>query len=123
MATVLHYVEHWLELSAGFVHAHVSRSRHRSIVVSHNAPENLEAFPVSPLWRLDRLHRLVPERHWPRARTSALRVVAAAYRAQVVHVHFGYVAGDVVAFARASRMPLVVSLHGHDVTALVQSQP
>ena len=123
MATVLHYVEHWLELSAGFVHAHVTRSRHHKVVVSHNATEHLDAFPVSPLRRLDRLHRLVPERHWPRVRTTALTTVAAAYRAQVVHVHFGYVAGDVVPFVRARKMPLVLSLHGHDVTALVRTQP
>lgn len=123
MATVLHYVEHWLELSAGFVHAHVSRSRHRGVVVSHNAVEHLEAFPVSPLWRLDRLHSVVPERHWPRVRTAVLRAGAAAYSAQVVHVHFGYVAGDVVPFVRSSGVPLVVSLHGHDVTALVRSYP
>src|SRR3954447_374732 len=123
MATVLHYVEHWLELSAGFVHAHVSRSRHRGVVVSHNAVENLDAFPVSPLWRLDHLHRFVPERRWPSVRTAVLRAGTAAYRAQVVHVHFGYVAGDVVPCARASGLPLVVSLHGHDVTALARSQP
>ena len=123
MPTVLHYVEHWLELSAGFVHAHVSRSRHRGVVVSHNPTENLQAFPASPLWRLDPLHRLIPPSQWPRVRTAALRAGAAAYRARVVHVHFGYVAGDVVPFVRASDIPLVVSLHGHDVTALPRTSP
>jgi len=123
MATVLHYVEHWLELSAGFVHAHVARSRHRGVVVSHNATENLDAFPVAPLWRLDRVHRLVPDRRWPGVRTAVLRAGAAAYRTDVVHVHFGYVAGDVVPMVRSSGRPLVLSLHGHDVTALPVRQP
>lgn len=123
MTTVLHYVEHWLELSAGFVHAQVTRSRHRAVVVSHNAAENLDAFAVPRLWELRHLHRLTPERQWPNVRTLALQAAVAAYRARVVHVHFGYVAGDVVPLVRRTGVPLVVSLHGHDVTALPRRQP
>jgi glycosyltransferase involved in cell wall biosynthesis len=121
--TVLHYVEHWLELSAGFVHSHVSRSRHRGVVVSHNALENRAAFPHTPLRRLDRLHSVVPERRWPRVRTQTLRGIARLYRASLVHVHFGYVVNDVVDMVRSTSMPLVLSLHGNDATALPRQQP
>lgn len=120
---VLHYVEHWLELSAGFVHAQVSRSATRPVVVSHNVVENVDAFPVRPLVRLDRLARLVPPRRWPAARTTALRAIAASYRVNVVHVHFGYVVRDVLPFVHKTGLPLVLSLHGDDATALPRRQP
>ena len=121
--SVLHYVEHWLELSSGFVHAHVSRSRHRGIVVSHNATENRAAFPHRPVIRLDHLHEHVPPRRWPDLRTTVLRGIAAATRAQVVHVHFGYAAGDVTGLVARTGLPLVLSLHGSDATALPRRQP
>jgi glycosyltransferase involved in cell wall biosynthesis len=121
--SVLHYVEHWLELSSGFVHAHVSRSQHRAIVVSHNATENRAAFPHRPVIRLDRLHSRVPPRRWPELRTTVLRSIATVTRARVVHVHFGYVAGDVVGLVDRTGLPLVLSLHGSDATSLPRRQP
>ncbi|HEX4654265.1 MAG TPA: glycosyltransferase [Mycobacteriales bacterium] len=121
--SVLHYVEHWLELSSGFVHAHVSRSRHRAVVVSHNATENRAAFPHRPVIRLDRLHTHVPPHRWPELRTTVLRGVVTATRARLVHVHFGYVAGDVVGLIEKTGLPFVVSLHGSDATSLPKKQP
>ena len=119
---VLHYVEHWLELSAGFVHAQVSRSRFPKVVVSQNATENLAAFPVRPLVRLEPLHSRLPPRHRGTARDVALRAIATGYRADLVHVHFGYVVRDVLPIVGRGR-PLVLSLHGDDATALPQRQP
>ena len=121
--TVLHYVEHWLELSSGFVHAHVSRSRHRAVVVSHNATENRDAFPHRPVIRLDRLAAITPEHRWRNTRTNVLRVIAAASHARIVHVHFGYAVRDVRGLVERSKLPLVVSLHGSDVTALPRRDP
>jgi colanic acid/amylovoran biosynthesis glycosyltransferase len=123
MSAVLHYVEHWLELSAGFVHAHVSRSRHRGVVVSHNRLEHRDAFPHRPLVSLHPLASRIPAHRWPRDRTRLLRLLARAYRVGVVHVHFGYVVGDVLDAVRRSDVRLVVSLHGSDVTALPRTQP
>lgn len=120
---VLHYLEHWLELSSGFVHAHVTRSRHRGVVVSHNATENRDAFPHRPVIRLDRLAAVVPQHRWPAVRTSALRAAAAASRIDVVHVHFGYAVRDVLPFIERARLPLVLSLHGSDATSLPSRQP
>lgn len=120
---VLHYVEHWLELSAGFVHGQVSRSRYPKIVVSHNATENLDAFPIRPLVRLDPLATRIPPRRWPAARAVALRTIAAASRADLVHVHFGYVVRDVLPIVDEHRRPLVLSLHGDDAAALPRRQP
>ena len=123
MTTVLHYVEHWLDLSAGFVHEHVSRSAHRGLVVSHNRVENRDTFPHRPLVSLHPLASRVPARRWPRDRTRVLGLLASLYRIDVVHVHFGYVVGDVLDLVRRRELPLVLSLHGSDATALPAAQP
>jgi glycosyltransferase involved in cell wall biosynthesis len=123
MTTVLHYVEHWLDLSAGFVHAHVTRSAHRALVVSHNRIENRSTFPHRPIVSLAPLARRVPPRRWPQTRTLLLSQLASLSRARVVHVHFGYVVGDVVDLVRRRDLPLVLSLHGSDATALPVAQP
>jgi glycosyltransferase involved in cell wall biosynthesis len=47
--------------------------------------------------------------------------VLAASRVELVHVHFGYAANDVVPVTR--HRPYVLSLHGHDVTGLLDAQP
>ena len=122
-ATVLHYVEHWLELSSGFVHGHVSRSRHRGLVVSHNRLENRRTFPHRPLVSLHPLAARDSARRWPRDRTRVLGALASAYRVGVVHVHFGYAVGDVLDVVRRRNLPLVLSLHGSDATALPTAQP
>lgn len=121
--TVLHYVEHWLDLSAGFVHAHVSRSRHRGVVVSHNRVENRDAFPFRPVISLAPLVRRVPARRWPRDRTRLLSALSTVANVRLVHVHFGYVVGDVTDLARRRGVPLVLSLHGSDATELPRQQP
>jgi glycosyltransferase involved in cell wall biosynthesis len=97
---------------------HVSRSSYRGIVVSHNAVEHRDAFPHRPVHHLDRLARHVPERRWPDVRTTVLRGIAAVHRAHLVHVHFGYVVGDVTEMTRRSGAGLVLSLHGADATEL-----
>jgi glycosyltransferase involved in cell wall biosynthesis len=119
---VLHYVEHWLEMSSGFVHAHVTRSSYRGVVVSHNATENRQAFPFRPVVRLDRLAAVVPSRRWDATRDAALRAVAASFRVGVVHAHFGYAARDVVPLVTGTRLPFVLSLHGSDATSLPRRQ-
>jgi glycosyltransferase involved in cell wall biosynthesis len=75
------------------------------------------------LRRLDRLRLVVPAEKWPPARTGALRVIDALHRTELIHVHFGYVVGDVYDYVRHSGHPLVLSLHGSDATELPQRQP
>lgn len=105
------------------MHEQVRRSGYSGVVVSHNATEHRDAFPFRPVWRLDRLHRLLPERHWPAARTNALTAIADVHRIDVVHVHFGYVVGDVLPLVDRRGLPLVLSLHGEDASALPLRQP
>lgn len=100
---VVHYVQTWLPLSAGFVHAQVHGSGHHGIVVARDPLENVGTYP----------HRPVVRAHG----TAGVAAQVLLRRAALVHAHFGYAAGDVVGVARRLRRPLVVSLHGHDATS------
>jgi glycosyltransferase involved in cell wall biosynthesis len=118
---VAHYVESWLELSAGFVAAQVDRSRHSGVVISRDGWLNLDAFPYRPRHSLRLLRDRAPERWKYRALRSQLGPLLAAHRADLVHVHFGYAANDVLDVV--AHRPYVLSLHGHDVTGLVHDRP
>ncbi len=120
---VLHYVQRWLEVSAQFVHAHVARSRHPAVVVTLEAPQNVDRYPVRPLVSLDRVRHVPPGAARRRAITAALSVVAWRHRAELIHVHFGYRIRDVEGVMARRRLPLVVSLHGEDATAAVRRDP
>jgi glycosyltransferase involved in cell wall biosynthesis len=45
----------------------------------------------------------------------------ALHQADLIHVHFGYPAADVLSAAR--RRPFVLSLHGHDITGRLRDEP
>ena len=121
-ATVLHHLDRWLPLSAGFVHALVDRSTHDAVVVSRDAPQHTATFPVPVLRSLGPTGRL-PPRFARVARTAALTGVARRHRVAIVHVHFGYAVHDVLGLVARRDLPLVLSLHGDDVTALPALRP
>lgn len=122
MTTVAHYLERWLELSAGFVAAQVRRSRYDGVVISRDGWLNLDAFPTRPRHSLHRLRDRVPERWKSTALHVQLEPLLALHHADVVHVHFGYAASDVVRHV-GDRRNFVLSLHGHDVTGLLRDHP
>lgn len=123
MTSVLHYVQRWLPLSEQFVYGQIRHSRHRGVAVSRERPEHRDAFPQRPLWSLSPVLRATPPRLQPLAVTAALNAIARREGIGLVHVHFGYRAHDVLALARRRSLPLVVSLHGHDVTAFAREWP
>lgn len=120
---VLHYVQRWLEPSAQFVHAHVSRSRHRAVVVSLERPQNLNRYSGTRVLSLAGANRLPVGGTRRRAITAGLTAIAIGHRASLVHVHFGYRVRDVEGVVRRRRLPLVLSLHGEDATAAVRRDP
>lgn len=122
MTRVLHVVERWLEVSAGFVAAHVEHSRHQAVVVATQGRLNREAFPYRPVYSLAALERL-PPRLRPRATGAAVDLIGAQRGVAVVHVHFGYPAHAALPLVRRHGVPLVLSLHGEDATALVRRHP
>jgi glycosyltransferase involved in cell wall biosynthesis len=119
--TVAHYVERWLDLSAGFVAAHVASSRHRGVVVARDGWLNLDAFDYHPRRSLTTIRGKVPDRFKATALRLHLGAVLTTAGTDLVHVHFGYAANDVVTATR--RRPYVLSLHGHDVTGLLDDDP
>ncbi|MGH2726251.1 MAG: glycosyltransferase [Actinomycetota bacterium] len=125
MKTVLHTMQRYLPLSEQFVHTLLTRTRHRAVVVSRDPIENREAFPIKPLYSLARLAK----RHDPptiserRVLTAALVSIATAHRARLVHHHHAYRLSDVLGAVRRLRAPLIVSVHGQDVTAFARQWP
>ena len=111
MTRVLHVVERWLDLSAGFVAAHVAHSRHEVVVVATKGRVKPTAFPHRPVYSLAATDRL-PISWQPRAVGRGVDVVGVARRCDVVHVHFGYPAHAALSLVRRHRLPLVLSLHG-----------
>lgn len=124
MPTILHTMQRWLPLSEQFVHATVTRSRNRGVVLSRLTPENRPTFPHRPVLSLGAL----PAR-WPvtpihrRIITLAIIAAARAYRARVIHHHHGYRLGELEGAVRRLSIPLVVSLHGQDVTVFAREYP
>ena len=108
----------WLPLSEQFVHALVTGSRHRSVVLSRLPSENRRTFPHRPVLSLGLLPSAWPRTSWQR-RTFSAGVIAVARlgRARLIHQHHGYRLGDLEGPVKRLGLPLVVSLHGHDVTA------
>ena len=119
MSTVLHYVPRWLPPSEQFVDQLLRRSRYRPVVAVRRGVVHPSAFPQRPLHRLDRWLRPVPASQERRAVAAALLGLAVVHRARLLHVHFGFEVEGVVGAARRARIPLVVSLHGNDVTSSV----
>ena len=110
---VLHYVPRWLPPTEGFVAAQVGRSTARAVVVSREP-----LVPGAP--RVGPTASVAAVRS-DRALSVALPALAALTRADLVHVHFGYRLRDVRHLI--GRRPVVVSLHGHDVTAFPRRWP
>jgi glycosyltransferase involved in cell wall biosynthesis len=118
---VAHYIDRWLDLSAGFVAAHVRASRHKRVVISREGWWHIEAYDVRPRYTLCHVRDRVPERYKYAALRGQLRPLLAVTRADLLHVHFGYSAPDVL--DSLGRRPFLLSLHGQDVTGLVREQP
>lgn len=123
MAKVLHVVERYLDLSSGFVHGHISRSRHRGAVISAQPLVNGGAFPFTDVAALPGGLRVVPE---PLRGRLARRLVlrhAERREVQLAHAHFGYALPYARVLQRRAGIPVVVSLHGHDATAWPTEAP
>ena len=115
---VLHTIERWLPLSEQFVHTLVTESRHPALVVARRALEHENVFPYEPVRSLG----FIPKKGLsPRVQrgmvTVALLALTARRRPAVVHHHHGYGAGIPMGFVLRREVPLVLSLHGEDVTA------
>jgi glycosyltransferase involved in cell wall biosynthesis len=121
---VLHSMQRWLGLSEQFVHALVSRSRHPGVVVSRFPLEHTDTFPHRPVHSLGLIPTRLPGTATERRLvTAGLLALTARQRPAIVHHHHGYRAKDPLGFVLRRRVPLVLSLHGQDVTTYVPEWP
>ncbi len=121
---VLHTIERWLPLSEQFVHALVSGSRHPGLVVARRSLEHRDVFPYEPVKSLGVIRKVVkPARVQRGLVTAALLALSARLRPALVHHHHGYGAGMPVGFVLRRKIPLVLSLHGEDVTTHAHRRP
>lgn len=125
MRTVLHTMQRYLPLSEQFVHTLLTRTAHPAVVVSRDAVTNRATFPLRRVYSLAR----VAKRHDPptiserRLLTAATVSIATMHRAGLIHHHHAYRLSDFVGAARRLKVPLVVSVHGEDVTAYARQWP
>ena len=98
-------------------------SRHPASVVVSRSVANLDRFPATSLTRLGWITRMPGESLRRRVRTAALLRLASRHHVGLVHVHFGYRLPEVTGLVVRRGLPLVVSLHGHDVTAWDELRP
>jgi colanic acid/amylovoran biosynthesis glycosyltransferase len=123
LPAVAHFIDTWLRASEPFVHDIISNLQHPGVVVSRLDLENVERFPVHPLRSLAPVCNRLPIRLQPAAVTAGLSLVVLRHRARLLHVHHGYRLHEAAGVARLLRLPLVVSLHGHDVTGYLEEHP
>jgi glycosyltransferase involved in cell wall biosynthesis len=118
---VMHFMQRWLPLSEPFVYDVVTKGGYPRLVVSSQPVENLELFPFKPLVSLGRLPR--PGRGQQQIVTAALMFLTWRYSVGVIHVHHGYRLHEVMGTRQRRRIPLVLSLHGHDITGSLETHP
>jgi colanic acid/amylovoran biosynthesis glycosyltransferase len=118
---VLHFIQRWLPLSESFVYDLVTKSRASALVVSSGPTENLPLFPYEPLVSLCPFSK--PQRLPRRVATAALMLLVKRHSVGLIHVHHGYRLHEVMGTRRRLGIPLVLSLHGHDVTGALERHP
>jgi colanic acid/amylovoran biosynthesis glycosyltransferase len=121
---VLHFKAVWLPKSEVFVYDLVRHLSRRPTVVAFHELENTERFPIPDLHSLAPIDRFVrPIAARPFAFTAALDLLVRRRGIDLVHVHHGYGVEVTLPVVRRRSLPLVVSLHGHDVTGYLEHRP
>jgi glycosyltransferase involved in cell wall biosynthesis len=120
---VLHWLERWLPLSEQFVHTLIRHLQRPGIVVSRLAFENVELYDHRPRHSLRWVRPPLPATTQRRLVTGALLALRSRHRASVLHAHHGYRTYELRGFLDRSDLPLVVSLHGHDVAGYSWERP
>jgi glycosyltransferase involved in cell wall biosynthesis len=112
-----------LPASEAFVYDLVRNLHRPGVVVAIEPLDNVERFPFADVHSLAWTNRLKFAPAIRRARTATLTGLAARRHVAVVHAHHGYGLADLADAVRRRRLPLVVSLHGHDVTGYLEQYP
>jgi colanic acid/amylovoran biosynthesis glycosyltransferase len=121
--TVLHFHHRWLPASEPFVWDLIRHLPLPGIVLSDGPPENVDRFPVDRLVGIPWWSRAIPRRLRQKATTAWLTDLCRREDVALIHAHHGYEVVRVAGAARRRRIPLVVSLHGHDAFGWVEARP
>jgi colanic acid/amylovoran biosynthesis glycosyltransferase len=125
-STVMHFTARWLPASEGFLHDLVSHLERRGVVVASGRLENGDRYSLDDgrvPYSLATVQALAPPAVRQKALTARLVVLARQNRVGLLHAHHGYRFAQVQGVARRARLPMVLSLHGDDVTGLLERQP
>ncbi len=121
---VLHFAADWLPVSEVFVHDLLRHLPRPGVVVAANPLRNTDRFPFPHVGSFAAVERwLHPKALRPAAVTAVLAATAARHRCGLVHAHHGYRVEQLLGVVRRRRLPLVLSLHGHDVTGYLEQRP
>jgi colanic acid/amylovoran biosynthesis glycosyltransferase len=120
---VLHFAADWLPASEVFVYDLVRTLRRPAVVLSGNRVCNADRFPWHDLHSLAPLARVRPALLRSFAMERALDVLIRRRGVGLVHVHHGYQVERVLGAVHRHHLPLVLSLHGHDVAGYLDHGP
>ncbi|WP_428263324.1 glycosyltransferase [Haliangium sp.] len=111
------FVGSYLPYSETFIHDQLrSHRRYRPEVFCYARVPAAERFPFEPVHALSGPARWL---YWTLGRSRRFDQVLDRGEIALLHAHFGTNGVYAAPFARAHRMPLVVTFHGHDVPALI----
>ncbi|MHB1710031.1 MAG: glycosyltransferase [Acidimicrobiales bacterium] len=122
--SVLHFAADWLPASEVFVYDLIRHLKQPAVVVTPNPLQNTERFPLPDVHSLVTLYRIVrPPILRSKIATARLGLLVRRRHVDLVHVHHGYGIEHVLGVVRRHRLPVVLSLHGHDVTGYLEYRP
>lgn len=121
---VLHFAADWLPPSEVFVYDLVRSLRRRGVVVAADPLHHTDRFTVDDVHSLARNQRYVrPRVLRPPLQAAYLELLARRRAVAIVHAHHGYRSDQVARLVRRLDVPMVLSLHGHDVTGYLVERP
>jgi colanic acid/amylovoran biosynthesis glycosyltransferase len=121
---VLHFMADWLPNSEVFIYDLITHLQHPSTVLAGNPLVNTDRFALGDLHSLHPLYRIVRVQALrPRAIDFAISRLIRRRGIGLVHVHHGYQLEVVAPTASRLGLPIVLSLHGHDVTGYLEERP
>jgi colanic acid/amylovoran biosynthesis glycosyltransferase len=113
----------FLPFSETFIHDELRFHERYEAVVMACRHRNMERFPGHEVVAIEtipgRRNHLQALIYSATARSSVIDKAIANGGFDLIHAHFGISGAYAMGFAKKSRLPLVVSLHGSDVTALI----
>lgn len=109
-------VGQWLPASETFIHEQLKHQiRTQARVIARDRTPYAVRFPYEDVVNLGRLEQVA---FYHLGFAPTVRKALVSHGTQLVHAHFGINGTMMLPFARALRLPLVVSFHGHDVGGL-----